>query len=254
MDKNAVHIRQILNKLLVKYKGTKNIHTHEYIKLNAPKTPKIMIANTETAEQIAKLLLEIKAVKLQPDQPFVWASGWKSPIYCDNRITLSYPRMRTYIRQQLANLINEKFGEIDVIAAVATASIAQGALVAEDLGKPFIYVRTEAKAHGLQNQIEGVVTPGASVVVIEDLISTGKSSIAAAQALTAADMTVKGVVSIFSYEFEAATQAYKAASLPFYALSGYETLINYAQKEDYISTKHYEALIEWRKNPENWGK
>ncbi len=212
-----------------------------------------MILNADVAEQVAKLLLDIKAVKLQPENPFLWTSGWKSPIYCDNRITLSYPKERTYLRQQLANLIMERFGEIDIVAGIATASIAQGALVAEDLGKPFIYVRPEAKAHGTKNQIEGVIAQGASVVVIEDLISTGKSSIAAAQALIAAGMRVKGVVSIFSYEFEAAVEAFKAAQLPVYALSGYQTLINYAQKERYITENQFEVLGEWRKAPELWG-
>ena len=160
----------------------------------------------DAAHKVAEFLLQIKAIKLQPEQPFTWASGWKSPIYCDNRKTLSYPQIRTFIRQQYVNVINEKFGKPDVIAGVATGGIAQGALIAQDMGLPFVYVRSEAKKHGLTNMVEGVVEKDQSVVVIEDLISTGGSSIKAVDALREQGCNVKGMVAIFTYGFEEATK------------------------------------------------
>src|SRR6186713_227296 len=163
-----------------------------------------MAQKDETAHNIAEFLLQIKAIKLQPSQPFTWASGWKSPIYCDNRISLSHPKVRTYIRQALAKLIEEKFGKPEVIAGVATAAIAQGALVAEAMGLPFVYVRSAPKDHGRENLIEGEVQPKQSVVVIEDLVSTGKSSLQAVNALREAGCDVKGMVCIFTYGFQAA--------------------------------------------------
>ena len=156
----------------------------------------------DAAHKVAEFLLQIKAIKLQPEQPFTWASGWKSPIYCDNRKTLSYPQIRTYIRQQYVNVINEQFGKPDVIAGVATGGIAQGALIAQDMGLPFVYVRSEAKKHGLTNMVEGVVEKDQSVVVIEDLISTGGSSIKAVDALREKGCNVKGMVAIFTYGFD----------------------------------------------------
>jgi orotate phosphoribosyltransferase len=206
----------------------------------------------ETSLQVAKLLLEIKAVKLSPDQPFRWASGWNSPIYCDNRITLSYPKVRTYIRQQLANLISSQLGEVDVIAGVATAGIPQGALVAEALGLPFIYVRSSAKEHGMGNQIEGLVTPNARVVLIEDLISTGGSSLKAAQAVRDAGMQVTAIVSVFTYGFPQADANFKAAKVEGYSLTDYPTLLQVAQEHHYIDGGSLAKLNAWRESPELW--
>jgi orotate phosphoribosyltransferase len=208
----------------------------------------------DTANFIADHLLQIKAVKLQPNDPFTWASGWKSPIYCDNRITLSYPRIRTFIRQELAKLIENKFGRPDLIAGVATAAIAQGALVAEALGLPFCYVRPKSKDHGLRNQIEGEVASNQSCVVIEDLISTGTSSLQAIDALKAEGVIVKGMVSIFTYGFELAEQNFKNANCIFYSLCNYETLIKQAQLSGQIKESEMKTLMDWRQNPTNWGK
>ena len=166
----------------------------------------------DTASKVAEFLLQIKAIKLQPEQPFTWASGWKSPIYCDNRIALSYPRIRTFIRQELVKLIEDKFGRPDMIAGVATAAIAQGALVAEAMGLPFVYVRSSAKDHGRQNTIEGEIKPNMTVVVIEDLISTGGSSLKAVEELRNNGVIVKGLVSIFTYGFETAAANFKKSA------------------------------------------
>ncbi len=168
-----------------------------------------MKLNDESALKVAEFLLQIKAIKLQPNKPFTWASGWKSPIYCDNRITLSFPKVRTYIRQQFVNVINEQFGKPDVIAGVATGGIAHGALVAQEMGLPFVYIRSEAKKHGMSNMIEGVVEKGQSVVIIEDLISTGGSSLKALEALRAAGCDVKGMAAIFTYGFKVASDNFK---------------------------------------------
>lgn len=206
----------------------------------------------ETSLQVAKLLLEIKAVKLSPDQPFRWASGWNSPIYCDNRITLSYPKARTYIRQQLANLISSRLGQVDIIAGVATAGIPQGALVAEALGLPFIYVRSSAKEHGMGNQIEGLVVPDARVVLIEDLISTGGSSLKAAQAVRDAGMQVIAIVSVFTYGFPQAAENFKAAKVEGHSLTDYATLLHVAQENHYIESSALDKLNAWRESPEQW--
>ncbi|MBA4305011.1 MAG: orotate phosphoribosyltransferase [Sphingobacteriaceae bacterium] len=206
----------------------------------------------ETSLQVAKLLLEIKAVKLSPDQPFRWASGWNSPIYCDNRISLSYPKVRTFIRQQLANVIGARLGEVDIIAGVATAGIPQGALVAEALGLPFIYVRSSAKEHGMGNQIEGVVQPGARVVLIEDLISTGGSSLKAAEAVKAAGMQVRAIVSVFTYGFPLAEANFKAAKVESISLTDYSTLLQVAQENNYIAESDLQKLNAWRETPESW--
>lgn len=208
-----------------------------------------MILNEEIALKIAEFLLQIKAIKLQPAKPFTWASGWKSPIYCDNRKILSYPEIRTYIRQQLAVAVIEKHGKPDVIAGVATGGIAHGALVAEELGLPFVYIRATVKVHGLQNMIEGNVTPGQSVVVIEDLVSTGQSSLKAVKALKKEGCIVKGMVSIFTYGFKIADDNFKKAKCQLTVLSHYEILIQQALKSKYINEKEFELLKRWRENP-----
>ena len=212
-----------------------------------------MKPNEESALKIAEFLLQIKAIKLEPNKPFIWASGWKSPIYCDNRVTLSYPKVRTYIRQEFVNAILENFGKPDVIAGVATGGIAQGALIAQELGLPFIYVRSEAKKHGMTNMIEGVVEKGQSVVVIEDLISTGGSSLKAVEALREAGCEVKGMAAIFTYSFKTAHDNFKKAKCKVITLSNYETLVTQALETEYITEKDLKSLKEWRENPAEWG-
>jgi orotate phosphoribosyltransferase len=211
-----------------------------------------MILNKDKALKIADFLLQIKAVKLQPNEPFTWASGWKSPIYCDNRKTLSYPQIRTAIRQTFAEQIQEKFSNIDAIAGVAKGGIAIGALVAEELGLPFIYVRSSAKGHGLGNQIEGYYHEGQRVVVLEDLISTGGSSLKAVESLREAGLSVLGLAAIFTYGFDAAEENFTNANCEYITLSDYDNLIEHAQKENYIIEKDIESLKEWRSNPQNW--
>lgn len=213
-----------------------------------------MVYNFESANKTAEFLLQIKAVKLNKKNPFTWASGWKSPIYCDNRKTLSYPKIRNYIRQEFTNLIEKEFGEIDVIAGVATGAIAMGALVAQELGKPFVYIRSSSKGHGLQNKIEGVIEEGQSVVVVEDLISTGGSSLKAVEALRAANAKVNGLVAIFTYGFDVSEKAFEEAKCEKYTLTDYETLVNEALELNYIDEKDMASLKEWRKNPAEWGK
>jgi orotate phosphoribosyltransferase len=204
------------------------------------------------AAEVAKSLLEIEAVKLSPAQPFQWASGWKSPIYCDNRMTLSYPKVRSIIRDGLAALIREHFPKADGIAGVATAGIPQGALVADVLNLPMFYVRPKPKDHGMGNQIEGKVLPGQKVVVIEDLISTGGSSLKAVEALKAANVEVLGMVAIFTYGFEVATNNFAQANIPLYTLSNYNELIKEAIQLGYIKPEALDALQAWRKAPEVW--
>ena len=211
-----------------------------------------MIKNKDTAKKTAELLLQIKAIKLQPNEPFTWASGWKSPIYCDNRTTLSFPQIRTFLRQEIANLVVKKYGKPDVIAGVATGAIALGVLVAEELGLPFVYVRPEAKKHGRKNQVEGMLESGSNVVVIEDLISTGKSSLNAVKAFKEANATVKGMVAIFSYGFTAAEKSFKKANVELAILSNYQSLLEQANKTNYISEKDIETLNDWRENPSKW--
>ena len=208
----------------------------------------------EIALKTAEYLLQIKAIKLNKTNPFTWASGWKSPIYCDNRKTLSYPKIRTYIRQEFVNIINNEYGNVNVIAGVATGGIAIGALVAHDLGLPFVYVRTSKKAHGLENKIEGVVESGQSVVVIEDLISTGTSSLNAVEALRNAACTVKGMLAIFSYGFKTAEDNFKNAKCNLTVLSNYEVLIKQALDSEYIKKSDVASLNKWRQDPANWGK
>jgi len=203
--------------------------------------------------KVAEFLLQIKAIKLQPENPFTWASGWKSPIYCDNRKTLSYPTIRTYIRQQFVETIHQHFAMPDVIAGVATGGIAQGALVAQEMGLPFVYVRSEAKKHGLTNMIEGDIESGQNVVVIEDLISTGGSSLKAVEALRERGCNVKGMAAIFTYGFEEAENNFKNAKCNLKTLTNYDTLINFALNKEYITEKDVESLKQWRLSPSTWG-
>jgi orotate phosphoribosyltransferase len=211
-----------------------------------------MILNNDKALKVAEFLLQIKAVKLQPNQPFTWASGWKSPIYCDNRITLSFPNIRTFIRQAYSEAVLEYFGKPDVIAGVATGGIAQGALVAQELGLPFIYIRSSAKDHGMGNQIEGYYEKGQKVVVIEDLISTGGSSIKAIEALKSAGMDVKGLIAIFSYGFHVADENFTNAACPYVTLTNYDFLIESALEKNYITEKDLDSLREWKEKPDSW--
>jgi orotate phosphoribosyltransferase len=204
--------------------------------------------------KIAEYLLQIKAIKLQPENPFTWASGWKSPIYCDNRKTLSYPAIRTFIRQKFVDVISENFARPDVIAGVATGGIAQGALVAQEMGLPFVYVRSEAKKHGLTNMVEGVVEKGQNVIVIEDLISTGGSSIKAVEALREAGCIVKGMAAIFTYGFSTAEANFREVKCELRTLSNYNILIEQALKSNYITEKDLESLRKWRDAPDKWGQ
>lgn len=213
-----------------------------------------MSNNDTVALETAEFLLQIKAIKLDNKNPFTWSSGIKSPIYCDNRKILSYPKIRTYIRQEFTKLIREEFGELDLIAGVATGAIAHGVLVAQELGLPFAYVREGKKEHGLTNQIEGVVESGQSVVVIEDLVSTGKSSLAAVKALRDAGCNVKGMVAIFTYGLESAARNFKEENCMLYTLTDYNHLIKYALDMKYIKESDKLSLVSWRENPEGWGR
>jgi orotate phosphoribosyltransferase len=204
-------------------------------------------------KKTAEYLLQIKAIKLQPSNPFTWASGWKSPIYCDNRKTLSFPEVRSYIRDSFCDMIRELYPEAGLIAGVATGAIAHGALVADKSGLPFIYVRSEAKEHGLGNQIEGYYEKGQKVVVIEDLISTGGSSLNAVKALKDAGCDVLGMVAIFTYEFKKATDAFAAQSCKLNTLSNYSALVETAVQTGYIGQAEVETLKQWRLDPANWG-
>jgi orotate phosphoribosyltransferase len=211
-----------------------------------------MILDKDTAKKTAEFLLQIKAIKLQPSKPFTWASGWKSPIYCDNRITLSHHATRTYIREQLADAVVERFGKPDVIAGVATGAIAHGILVAQELGLPFVYVRPEPKKHGRKNQIEGFIESGQNVVVIEDLISTGGSSLKAVKALEEVGCTVLGMAAIFTYGFQLADDNFKEAKCDLITLSDYSSLVDQAIDTGYISDEEIDALKKWREAPDKW--
>jgi orotate phosphoribosyltransferase len=207
----------------------------------------------KTLEQIlAKKLLKIKAVKLQPANPFTWASGWKSPIYCDNRKTLSYPPLRNFIKLELARTIIERYENVTAIAGVATGAIAQGAMVAEELNLPFVYIRATPKDHGLENLIEGDLKPGSKVVIIEDLISTGGSSLKAAEAVRNAGCDVIGMVAIFTYGFPLATEKFKDAKVNLTSLCNYDSILDEALKTDYIDESEIKTLQEWRKDPAHW--
>lgn len=204
--------------------------------------------------QIATYLLETQAVKLRPEAPFQWSSGWLSPIYCDNRVTLSFPGIRSFIKAALTQLIRDSFPEVEVIGGVATAGIAQGALVADLLGLPYIYVRPQPKGHGMGNQIEGRLEKGQKVVLVEDLISTGQSSLKAAQAVREGGAEVIGMAAIFSYGFLAAAENFSKARISLRSLCNYQALVKVAAKEGYITEQSMQALDAWRTNPESWGK
>ncbi|MGY8931420.1 MAG: orotate phosphoribosyltransferase [Flavobacteriales bacterium] len=213
-----------------------------------------MINYTEDARQIAKFLLQINAIILQPNNPFTWASGWNSPIYCDNRKSLSFPQIRTHIRMKICEIIKEKYPHANVIAGVATGGIAIGCLVAEELGLPFIYIRAKSKDHGKKNLIEGYYDQGQSVVVIEDLISSGKSSLAAVEALRKEELNVRGLISIFTYSFDTADTNFKNANCEKTSLCDYNTLLNEALKSNYIEQKDLNILQKWRKEPSKWNQ
>lgn len=211
-----------------------------------------MIFNKDTAEKTAELLLQINAIKLNPKNPFTWASGWKSPIYCDNRMVLSFPPIRNYIREEFSKQIEKQFGKPDVIAGVATGAIGIGMLVAEYMGLPFVYVRPEPKKHGRQNQVEGFLQKGQNVVIVEDLISTGKSSLMAVDALREAGANIKGMVAIFTYGFSVAEENFKNAHVELYTLSNYQNLLNLAVSKKYITENELSTLKEWNSNPAEW--
>ncbi len=204
------------------------------------------------AEKVASYLLDIKAIKLEPNHPFTWASGWKSPIYCDNRKTLSYPEVRSYIKEQFAALVREKYPQVEVIAGVATGAIAQGVLVAQELNLPSIYIRSSAKSHGLENLIEGEYSAGQKVVVIEDLVSTGGSSLQAVEALRNAGCEVLGMAAIFTYGFQKAEENFKNAGCELTTLSNYSAMIDLAVKVGYVKPEQVEKLKEWRLSPETY--
>lgn len=211
-----------------------------------------MVLNKDTAKKTAELLLQINAIKLNPENPFSWASGWKSPIYCDNRIILSYPQIRNFVREEMAKQVELLYGKPDVIAGVATGAIGIGMLVADYLGLPFIYVRPEAKSHGRQNKIEGALEKNQTVVVIEDLISTGNSSLNAVKALEESGARVKGMLAIFTYGFDVATENFKKNNIELHTLSDYDHLIQQASDTHYIKEQQFKTLLEWKANPSAW--
>lgn len=207
-----------------------------------------------TQIEVTKRLLAIDTIKIQPDTPFTWASGWKAPIYCDNRKVLSFPETRTFICNQFAKLIRDKYPEVEAIAGVATGAIAHGVLVAEALRLPFIYVRSKPKGHGLENLIEGDIQPGTKVVIIEDLVSTGGSSLSAAEAVRNYGAEVLGMLAIFTYNFPLASQNFKDANIELTTLSNYNLLLKLAYDAGEITDQQLESLNDWRKNPETWGQ
>ena len=206
-----------------------------------------------TEQTVAKYLLDVEAVKLSPSQPFTWASGWKSPIYCDTRRSLSFPEIRKYMVNSIINIIKNNFPDVEVIAGVATGGIAWGAIVADILGLPFVYVRPAPKDHGMGNQVEGIVRQGVGMVVIEDLVSTGKSSLEAAKALSKAGAIIQGMVALFSYNFYVARNAFETAGMELHTLSNYDTLIDIAKESGYIKEEDVDTLHEWRVRPSVWG-
>lgn len=213
-----------------------------------------IVNKSSIQKTVAQHLLAVQAVRLKPNEPFTWSSGWKSPIYCDNRVTLAYPEVRTYIKNALADAIRERFPSVEVIAGVATAGIPQGALVADVLGLPYCYVRPEPKAHGMGKQIEGHLSSGQRVVVIEDLISTGGSSLKVVNALRAVGAEVIGMAAIFTYGFPVAEQNFASTNVPLVCLSDYDALLIEAQALDYISADAMESLSSWRQNPAQWSQ
>lgn len=214
----------------------------------------IIHVQEETAANVAAMLLQIQAIKLNTEKPFTWSSGWKSPIYCDNRLSLSFPDIRRAICSGLVDAVKKHFPSTESVAGVATAGIAQGALVSESLNLPFLYVRPKPKDHGMENLIEGKITKGQKVVVVEDLVSTGGSSLKAAQALKDAGFDVVGMVCIFNYGFDVAEQNFKAANLPLVSLSDYSFLINYARAQKSVTEEQIVSLKAWRVDPANWKK
>lgn len=213
-----------------------------------------MIQNNDRALKVAEFLLQIKAVKLQPSDPFTWSSGWQSPIYCDNRVILSYPQVRTFIRQGITEIINESFNTPELVAGVATGGIAHGVLAAQEVGLPFAYVRSKPKEHGMGNHIEGVVEEGQNTIIVEDLISTGGSSAKAIKALKESGAQVKGLISIFTYGFDMSEKLFEDLNCPIYSLCDYSTLIDQALATEYIKQEDYTSLLKWRENPEKWQK
>jgi len=211
-----------------------------------------MIFNKDTAEKTAELLLQINAIKLNPKNPFTWASGWQSPIYCDNRLILSFPAIRNFVREEFSKHIEKEYGKPDVIAGVATGAIGIGVLVAEYMGLPFVYVRPEPKKHGRQNQVEGFLQKGQNVVVVEDLISTGNSSLLAVEALKEAGANIKGMVAIFTYGFDIAKENFKNANIELNTLADYNNLLELAVAKNYISEIELKTLQEWRVSPSTW--
>lgn len=210
------------------------------------------ILDQSVAAEVADRLLEIQAIRLQPSSPFTWASGWKSPIYCDNRLSLSFPETRDLIKEQLVRAVQQFFPSVEGVAGVATAGIPQGALIANDLKLPFIYVRSKAKGHGMENMIEGKVTPGQKVVVVEDLVSTGGSSLKAVQDLKNAGFEVLGMVAIFSYGFDLAAQNFEDAGIDLVCLCDYEAMLPQALQRNYINEEVLKSLADWRTNPATW--
>lgn len=207
----------------------------------------------DTLEKLfAEKLLKIKAIKLQPDNPFTWASGWKSPFYCDNRKTLSYPALRNFVKLELSRLVMENFPDCDAVAGVATGAIPQGALVADELNLPFVYVRSKPKDHGLENLIEGELRPGMRVVVVEDLISTGGSSLKACEAIRRDGCEVAGMVASYTYGFDVAKEAFRAANVELLTLTNYEAVVETAVATGYIRPEDVAVLHEWRKDPAHW--
>ena len=213
-----------------------------------------MINHIEVAKQTANLLLQIKAIKLNSENYFQWASGWNSPIYCDNRLILSFPIIRNYIKEQLVKIIEYKYGKPDVIAGVATGAIGMGMLIADEMGLPFVYVRPEPKKHGRKNQVEGFIEKGANVVIIEDLVSTGNSSLIAVEALREMDVNVKGMLAVFTYGFQLAKDNFEKANVELTTLSNYQYLIDEALKKGYIDEKELDTLKDWVKAPDLWKK
>jgi len=211
-----------------------------------------MIFNKDIAKKTAEVLLQVNAIKLSPKEPFTWASGWKSPIYCDNRIILSFPPIRNYVRETMAKHIERQYGKPDAIAGVATGAIGIGMLVAEYLNLPFIYVRPDAKGHGRKNQIEGFIEKGQNVVVVEDLISTGKSSLNAVKALRDGGINVKGMVAIFTYGFEVSQENFEKEKVTLHTLGNYESLLEQALHTNYITESELELLTAWNSNPSEW--
>ena len=214
----------------------------------------VSLTDSATARRVAGWLLDSEAVRLRPAAPFTWSSGWRSPIYCDNRVTLAFPEIRTAIAEALVRAVQQHFPAVEAVGGVATAGIAQGALLADRLGLPYCYVRPQPKAHGMGNQIEGRVTPGQRVVLVEDLISTGGSSLKAAAALRAAGVEVLGMLAVFTYGFAQAEQAFAAAHIPLICLSDYAALLTEAQARGVIAETELAQLRAWRESPETWGQ